>query len=274
VVSGKRILLLAVVGALCITAALAIVTLLFSSFGQTQGRILGTTGLIALYGLLALPAGILFDQGRNPRLARAVILLTVAGFALAMGAVWSSNPPAQLGKALASVTAFALALTQTAALAARRGSREPATVRRLFPASLALAAVLASMITFGAWAEVGDQMYFRVLAALVVADVLIVALQPILARVGAEQPPVVHRLRLQVEGGGELELDVQAPSFATAVGRAIATAEQKGGRVVRIDRVDEAAGEVAVPNQQAPTRGPAADGVPTAVADDRSRAAL
>lgn len=153
-----------------------------------------------------------------------------------MGEVWSSSPPAQLGKVLATVTAFALA--------ARRSGRDSATVRRLFAASLALAAGLASMVTVAAWAEVGHQMYYRVLGALVVADVLAAALQPILARLGAEQPPVIHRLRLHVEGGAVLELAVEAPSFATAVGKAIATAEQKGGRVVRIERVD-APGEVA-----------------------------
>jgi hypothetical protein len=238
VVPGKRILLLAIVGSLCITAALAITILLFSKFGETQGRILWTTGLIALYGLLALPAGILFDQGRRPGLARAVIVLTAAGLVLAVGAVWTSDPPALLGKALASVTAFALASSQTAALAARRSSRDPATVRRLFAASLALAVGLASMVTVAAWAEVGHQMYYRVLAALAVVDVLAAALQPILARLGAEQPPVIHRLRLHVEGGAELELAVEAPSFATAVGKAIATAEQKGGRVVWIERAD------------------------------------
>jgi hypothetical protein len=245
VVPGKRILLLAIVGSLCITAALAITILLFSKFGETQGRILGTTGLIALYGLLALPAGILFDQGRRPGLARGVIVLTAVGFALAMGEVWTSSPPDQLGKMLASITSFALASSQTAALAARRSSRDAATVRRLFAASLALAAGLASMVTVAAWTEVDHQMYYRVLAALVVADVLAASLQPILARLGAE-PPVIHRLRLYVQGGAELELTVEAPSFATAVGKAIATAEQKGGRVVRIERVDQAPGGVAV----------------------------
>ncbi len=245
VVSGKRILLLAIVGSLCITAALAITILLFSEFGETQARILGTTGLIALYGLLALPAGILIDQGRRRGLARAVIVFAAAGFALAMGVVWVGDAPDQLGKAFASVTAFALASSQAAALAARRSSRDPATVRWLFAASLALAAGVASMVTVAAWAEVDHQLYYRVLGALVVADVLTAALQPILARLGAEQPPAVHRLRVRVEGGAELEFAVEAPTFATAVGKAIATAEQRGGRVVRIERVGEAGGGVA-----------------------------
>jgi hypothetical protein len=246
VASRKRSLLVAIVGSLCITAGLAIAILLFSRFGQTQGHILGTTALIALYGLLALPGGILFDQGRELRLARAVIVLAVAGFTVAMTAVWSSSSSPELGKALASITAFAVASTQTAALAARRSTRDPSTVRRLFPVSVALAAVLASMVAIGAWTEVGNQMYFRVLSALAVADVLIVALQPITARLGAQPPTTVHRLRLQVEDGRELELDIEAASFAAAVGKAIATAEQEREEVVRIERVDQAPSRAAV----------------------------
>jgi hypothetical protein len=54
---GKRILSLAVVGSLCATAALAIAILLFSEFHRTQGRILGTTALIAFAGAACASSG-------------------------------------------------------------------------------------------------------------------------------------------------------------------------------------------------------------------------
>jgi hypothetical protein len=234
-VSGKRILSLAVVGSLCATAALAIAILLFSEFGRTQGRILGTTGLLALSGLLALPAGILFDQRRLTRLATALVVLATVGFMLAVTAIWLNDPPVALGKAVATVMAFTVASTQTAALVARGGDRERPSVRRLFASSLALALVGASMIAAAAWAEIDDnELYYRVLGALVVADVLTVVLQPVLARAG--RVVTVHRLRLLVEPGGERELDVEAPTFAAAVARAVAGAEQNGSRVLRIER--------------------------------------
>lgn len=232
--SGRRILTFAVVGSLCATAALAIAILLFSDFGRTQGRILGTTALIALCGLLALPAGILFDQRRFPRLAQAVVGLTAIAFALALAGLWTGDAPDELGKAIATAMAFAIASTQTAALAARRGSRDPRSVRRLFAASIVLAIVLASMIGTGAWAEVDHELYFRILGALVVTDVLTVALQPILAR--SVRPTSVHALRLFVDPGGERELEVAAPSFAAAVAKAVADTEQNGTRVLRIER--------------------------------------
>lgn len=235
IASGKRILSFAVVGSLCATAALAIAILLFSEFHRTQGRILGTTALIALAGLLALPAGILFDQGKAVRLARVVVILSVTGCALALAETWTNNPPDALGKAMATVFVFALASTQTAALTARRSERDPHSVRRLFVVSLALAVIIASMVAIAVWAEVGLELYFRVLGALVVADALAVVLQPILAR--TSRAPEVHRLRLLVDPGGARVVEVEATSFAAAVAKAIGTAERNGARVREIVRI-------------------------------------
>ena len=78
-VSGKRILLLGVAGLLSATALLAIVILLAGHFGSTQGKILGSTALLAGYALLALPAVVLLDQGRDRRLALATASLAAAG---------------------------------------------------------------------------------------------------------------------------------------------------------------------------------------------------
>lgn len=235
--TGRRILTLAVVTSLCATAAIAIGVLLFSEFHRTQGRILGTTALIALYGLLALPAGILFDQRRFERIARATVVLAVADFALALAGLWSNDAPPALGKAIGTVGAFALAAAQTAGLASRRSPHDTRTVRRLFAASLTLALIAASMVATAAWAEISAGLFFRVLGALAVADVLTVALQPILARTAAAPTTAVHHLRLVVDTGAERDLQIEAPSFATAVERAIAVVEDEGETVERIERV-------------------------------------
>ncbi len=236
-ISGKRLLSLGILVSLCVTAALAIAILLFSQFGRTQARILGTTGLIALFSLLALPAGALFDQGRFRRLATAVVALAGAGLALSLVVIWSRKAPEALGKTTGTVAAFALASTQTAALAARRSTRDARAVRRLFAVSIALATVLASMMTVAAWADVGNELFYRVVGALAVADLLTVTLQPVLTRLRAGAAPNVHHLRLLVEPGGEREVDVDASSFAAAVAKAVAGRERAGERVVRIDRL-------------------------------------
>lgn len=236
---GKRALLRAIVASLTATAVLAIGILLFGHFGQTEGRILMTTMLLAGFGLLALPAGFLFDQGRLAGLAWTVVALASVGFAVSVGLIWSGDdPPEELAKTAATIAAFAAAATQIAALAARRGERDPESVRRLFVTSTALVLGLALMATVAAWAEIDAAVFYRALAAGAVLDVLLVALQPILAV--ARREPTAHSLRILVEGGDEVETTVEAPDFASAAAKAIKTLERDGTRVLGVSRIDAA----------------------------------
>ena len=141
---GKQVVLLAVAALLSTSAALAIAILLFGDFGETEGRILATTGLLAGYGLLALPAAMLVDQRRLPALAGAVLVLAAAGAALAVAAIWTEEPSDAHGKAIGTVSAFLVASAQVSALALRRPERDRALVRGLFAASSVLATVVAS----------------------------------------------------------------------------------------------------------------------------------
>ena len=176
----KRILLLGVAGLLSATALLAIGILLAGHFGSTQGRILGSTALLAGYGLLALPAVVLLDQGRCRRLALASASLAAAGAAVALAGIWSDSET--LGKTVGSVTAFALAGTQISALIARRRRADPHVVRRLFAVSSGTAVVAASLFAVLVWTQPNGSLAPRLLGSLVVLDLLLVALQPILAR--------------------------------------------------------------------------------------------
>ena len=198
--SGKRIVLLTVAGLLSVSALLAIGILLVGHFGRTEGRILAATALLAGYALLALPSTILLDQGRSRRLAVGGLALAAAGASLALAAVWTNNPSDAVGKAVGTVTAFAFASAQASALAACRRERDPSSVRRLLALANALAPALAAMFTVLLWAQIEQDSYFRLLAALVVLDLLVVALQPLLARAW---PVAAHyRLRLVVEPDG------------------------------------------------------------------------
>jgi hypothetical protein len=232
--SGRRILLYAVVASLSASALLAVGILLFGDFGSTEGRILGTTALIAGYALLALPAGLLLDQGRLLRLAVTVLALAVLGFSLALAAVWASEPGDELGKSIVAVTAFAVASTQVAALAARRRQRDP-WVRRLFAVSVALAVIVAALVSAAVWAETEREGYFRVVGALAVLDLLAAALQPILAF--ARPATALHRIRVLVEPDEEIEVAVEATDFAAAAANAVRTIERTGRRVLRLERV-------------------------------------
>jgi MFS family permease len=231
---GRRIALSAIAASLIATALLAIGILLFGDFGETEGRILLTTALLAGYALLALPAGFLFDQSRVPSLAATVVLLSAGGLVLALAAIWTSGPSDDLGKSLTTVTLFAVAATQTAALTARRRPTDPPSVRMLFVASCVLALVVAALVTVAVWAEIEDSPYFRIVAAAAVLDVLLVVLQPVVAL--AQPRRDVYRVHVTVDPGEELETTIEAADFAAAAERAIRTAERDGRRVVRLER--------------------------------------
>lgn len=257
--SGKRLVLAAVMASLCLTAAIAIAILLFGQFGETQGKILGSTLSVGGYGLLAVPAAVLVDQGRYRPLAFANATLAAASLALVLGAIWAEgDPPVALVKLTFSASACALAAGQIAALAARRLPADPPSVRRAFAGSNVVVLTLAAMVVVAIWVDIDSErtlpiLYYRTLGALGVLDVLLVALQPILAKMHSGEGTTNH-LSLLVEPGGLVELTVPGDDFSRAVARAIRQVERGGGRVVRIDRIDppapSAAGEALQSAQQ------------------------
>lgn len=233
-ISGKRLMLLAVAAVLSVAAALAIGILLFGNFGPTEQRILGTTFALGGYGILALPAAILRDQRRLKGLAAVVVVLAVVTAGVAVTSIWwGHEPPVGLGKSVGTGTAWLVVTAQVAALAARRTTRDSRAVRRLYVVSSVVAVVIAGMFTVLIWAQFEGGGFARIFGALIVLDVLLVALQPILSR--ARPAEIVHRLRVVVASGETVELAVEAPSLAAAAAKAIRTVERDGRRPLRIE---------------------------------------
>jgi len=230
--SGKRILLLAVAALLSATALLAIGILLAGHFGETQGRILGSTALLAGYALVALPAAVLLDQGRNRELAFATAALAAVGAALALTGLWTSADSATVGKSLATVTVAAVAAAQISALTARRKETDSPAVGRLYVASCATAVLAAGLFAVVLWSTHGDGSW-RLLGALVVLDLLLVALQPIFAR--TPQVAQVHRFVVTVDSGEHVPLTIEGGDLAGAAAKAIHSVQHDGRRVVALE---------------------------------------
>lgn len=228
-ITGTRMALFAVAGLLTVAAALAIGILLFGDFGSTEGRILVTTALLAGYALVALPAAILRDRRRAAGLVIVVAALAFAAAALSIVAVWTDGGEV-LGKAVGTVNAWLVAAVQPAALAIRRGKSDPRTVRTFFGASSALVVLLALMFTVMLWTDTDSERFGRVIGALIVLDILLVALQPILAR--ARPSTIEYRLRLTVTPETSIDVTVEAPDLATAAAKAIRAAEHDGHGVL------------------------------------------
>ncbi len=234
---ARRLFLAAVVASLCATAAIAIVTLLLGDFGETEARILLTTAAISLYSLLSLPAGALLDRGRLRPLALANLGLAILGFLLALNLVWIQWDDAgdASWKSLVVVTAATGALAQAGGVESRHRDGDRGRVRNLTIASHASAVLLAVLISVAALEEVDDDGYYRALGAVAVANVLLVALQPVLRRLGGAAANV-HRLACVMEGGRRVDRELPARDFAAAAERAIRDLERGGERVVRVER--------------------------------------
>jgi O-antigen/teichoic acid export membrane protein len=222
----RRLLLRLVVVSLVVTAAVAIVALLASDFGDTQLRVILTTGAVSLYGLMALPAGILLEQGRFRPLARAVAVAVATAFVLVVYLIWAEWNDTGETEAKITVVATTVAgvLAQVAAALSRRRAEDSLWVVRLTAASIGAGALLGAMIVVAVLAEVDDSGYYRLLGAVAVADVLLLALPPVLRRGQPEAADAQGRVRLVVE--------VDAAD-ADEVGSAV---ESRGAVVVRRER--------------------------------------
>lgn len=230
--SRRRLLLLGVAALLSVSALLAIAVLLVGRFGRTEGRILGTTALLAGYGLVVLPGVVLLDQGRGRKLASTTAALSAVAAALALTSVWGADSES-MGRTVGTATVFALATAQTAALAARRQERDPLSVRRLFGVSCGIAAVVAATGAGLIWTNPHDTTYPRLFGALVVLDLLLVSLQPVLARARPEL--AAHRFAVVLSSGETFQVTIEGGDLASAAAKAIRAAEQGGAQVVRLD---------------------------------------
>lgn len=235
----RRGLLLGVAVLLSASAALAVAILLVGDFGDTEVRILATTGLLAGFGVLALPATLLAERRLLPPLAAAIALVAAVGAALAVAAVWGEA--ADLWRAMGTAVTALVAAGQFALLTARSRPADPAIVRRLLLVSTALVLAVAGMTLWLIWAEDAGDDFGRAFGSLIVLDVLAVSLQPLLAR--ARGPRAAVPLRVVLRDGTVEVGEAHGPDLAAAVAAAIRAAEAHGGRVERVEILEDEDGE-------------------------------
>ena len=257
----KQLSLRALVGSLCITAGLAILALLLGDLGEFEARLLGTTALLSGFSLLSFPGAALLDQGRREVLAWALIALAAASFLLAVSLVWSDGGDEATQKLLVITVGFTLATAVTAAGASRRRDADPDSVAMVFRITTVFAYLSAAMAALATIEEIdpGTGGYFQLLGSLVVLTVLGSLLQPLLRRmagVSAEDGlPVAAARRAYrfvctvdrapdripdgahaIDGGAQLEFELEEADFGGAVAKAIRELERGGAQVVRVER--------------------------------------
>jgi peptidoglycan/LPS O-acetylase OafA/YrhL len=230
-VTVRRLLVRLVAAMLCLTAAVAIVVLLGGRFDETTDRILLTTTTVSFFSLLGVPAASLLEQGRAPILARASAALTAAGFLFTLVVIWGHDHARSTWQAWGVLMTLALGAAQAATVEGRRRPTDSETVARLAVASMATGTLLAALGVFAIVTERSGEGFYRALGALLVLDVLLVALQAVLRRGSG---PTTSTFRLQIDGRA---VDATGRDFAAAVAQAIRDAERTGEPVRRIERI-------------------------------------
>lgn len=234
----RRFLLLALVTALSLTALIAIAAVLGGEFGDTQWKILATTGGFALASLFAMRGTILLDQGRHRDLGWSVVALSALAFLLELKVVWIDHGDSEVTwKALAVSAGFAGALGQIATSLARRRPSDPPSLRPLTWAAGACALALEALISFAAIAEVDDGGYYRFLGAVFILDVLLVALESVVRRLGTR--PVVAPGNAEfvcvLADGRQVRREAREHDLPNAVASALRELTAKGERVRSVE---------------------------------------
>jgi hypothetical protein len=228
----RRLLLIAMVSALSLTALIAILALLTQDFGETQLRILATTGGFGLSSLIAMRGTALIDQGRYLALGRAVLGLSALSFLIELWILWLDTDSEVAWKSYVCSIAVAGALGQIAGMIARRRPTDPPSMGLLVTGAGTCAVILAVMACFAALAEVDDAGYYQFFGAVAVLDVLAVVLQPVVRRLGQPAPAAREgRFTVVLADGRRIEREAGA-DLPAAVAKSL---REHGDRVTRIE---------------------------------------
>jgi hypothetical protein len=174
----------ALIAALFVTAAAGIVAVLVADpeYGAAGPLAYTAAGLLA-FGLAAT-AGMSITGGFPLAwIGWVCVVVAVAGFGLAMGALWDPEPSEGVAKAAGSLFVFSLALALVSLTLGRLRPGDGALISRLIAIALLATLATAMLLTIALVGEVGDELYYRLTAVVAVLAALGMALVPVLRSV-------------------------------------------------------------------------------------------
>jgi hypothetical protein len=204
-------------------ALIAIYALVAPGFGDTEGRILGTSLYVTAAVLLVLACEPALERGLVAPIPLVASVCGTVGFALLIAILWTGDsPPEALTKLMGTAMTAGIGGMLVSLLALARLSHRFARVRT---AAYGLAALAGVMITIMIWAEPGDGPYPRALGVVLVALAALVVTIPVLHRLSraelAPAAPVGGTRVAFCPGCGERLPSTPEPSFTCeACGRA------------------------------------------------------
>ena len=180
--SVKRIFLRSMIASIALSAALGVIGILTARFGWIDLRILLTTLTIGVASITGLACGAALESGRQTRLPRAGIALTLLAGVLVIIGMWLDVSEDLFWKAAVTISIFAGSVAQTSLLSM-------AVLAPRFQWTRLVANVivfgLAGLLSIMFIRESGSNDLWRILGVLAILDAAISVVIPVLHRLSA-----------------------------------------------------------------------------------------
>ena len=165
-----------------------------------------------------------------------MIGLSALAFVVELWPVWVNSDDSAPWKSYVCVIALAVALAQIAGMLGRRRASDPPSIGVLIWAAGICAVALAAMAILAALAEISEAGYYQLFGVVVVLNVLAIALQPAVRRLGTPAPTTGNGERFVcVLSNGRRVERAAGPDLADSVARALRELNSRDERVTRIE---------------------------------------
>ena len=155
----QRGALYVVLASVAVSAAIGTFALLVGEFGQTHGKLLGSSLSVTGASAIALVCGFAWGRGRLGLVPPAGIGFGIAGFGLLIVAIWASPDDEAWPRTIMTLLTIALSATHASIVSPFGLARRWGWV---FGAAYGLNVALSVLIVIGVWSEPDNEFYGRV----------------------------------------------------------------------------------------------------------------
>jgi hypothetical protein len=222
---------------IAVNAALGIYAVLAPHFGETQGKVLGTSLCITGAVLLALACEPAWERRALGPIPVAAAALGTIGFAFAIVLIWASPESETWAKVMMTIFTLSIAGVAASLLALARLAPRHAWV---FTATLALLSLGAAMYAVVPWLNEPGEWYVRSLGVVMIALAAFVVTVPVLHWVDrgalAVAGAAIGEVRFCPHCGRQLSGDVRVDLTCMGCGRSfrVDPSEREGKSVVNL----------------------------------------
>ena len=170
--AATRVALIALLAALAMNALIGIIIVLKGDFGDTEGKLLGTTFGLALFTVLAIPSTVQLGRGRFYALSGFGISVSVIAFILAGSAIWSDGAFEDVFLTKLMVTFGVMAFASNHAALLLLASATPKVIKVTLFATITMLVVIAVALITSVWLEDLPKEIARPLTVFAILDVL------------------------------------------------------------------------------------------------------